>query len=892
MDWVIKLANIARSRFDSFARRIGPLGVVGILAILNAIVVAAMGWLEQRKCGELPVRIIDIELTFSAHRFSTLLGLIRSDECRAFVQWNFLTLDVLFPIAYALGLCAVFLWMERQRRFNADGSPTGVPLPFRNHLFVLGPLAAGAVDIFFENVPLWLGATLLGRGWTADSLFIAGLVCIGSLGAAIKWALVLMSALAILGELLSCSRGTVLRRLRFSVIAVVLGSLPLLLIAQGQDILQRVVEGDSPTRRIIGALLALTFAAQTVWYCGRKLVQLRFAGDPDPQDGNWYEFFAEHIPRMLGIAVLALGGAAFARAGAALGLFTAATLAGYLVTFAANRWWPALPRLVGRLFVHGYWKIIAHFDEQIGRAVIAGLLAFVILIPPWRYDSVPRDFLLLRVTAWLLLVVAWGFYLYVYSRRGRIAARNAKRRILPIVRERLPKLAASGSLDLKKDVFAYEVRHVEAEAVASVDANALGRAIKRGVLTGLLASVIAVAVFTFWPVESARGLGSLVILAMAASSVVFYGSIAAWVYGKYRVPVVPIAIAFAVLFSVWNENHVIRKLNTGREMVADRPDIATRLSQWRAADSSQTPSPVILVAAAGGGLRAAYWTATSLAAIQNRNHSFNRHVFAISGVSGGSLGAAVYAAIVRGDSTPPPGSSSRTMHDSRDLLDILQSDLPLSTAVHNSARFTYVSPPGRIQRSDSAEYGHLVDGGYFENSGLATLREVLDVIMQNRAATGGSPRLKPIVLYLCNDPVSCRDGGAGDTVLTTRHSAVVEWFGPIRALLGTRDARGSLARADIADVDSVHFIQLNVCESLLADDSSNPDSAELLGSSERRQRAKERIVSPPLGWLLSKVARDWMDASLTAGDGKARPSRCRRSNEHAIQKIDSLLRLH
>ncbi len=63
------------------------------------------------------------------------------------------------------------------------------------------------------------------------------------------------------------------------------------------------------------------------------------------------------------------------------------------------------------------------------------------------------------------------------------------------------------------------------------------------------------------------------------------------------------------------------------------------------------PYPVVFVAAEGGGIRAAYQTATALAALQQTGldspHpvNFSRHVFAISSVSGGSLGAAVFAAL-------------------------------------------------------------------------------------------------------------------------------------------------------------------------------------------------------------------------------------------------------
>ncbi len=1007
---IIRVAGTARFRFDSLSQQ-RRFGVLSVLAILNAAVVVATSLIEKRRCGDLPVRIIDLELTFSAQRFSTLFGLLQPASCRSFVQWSFVTLDLLFPIAYGLGLCALFLWAERQRRFERDGSASKRLLPFRNHVFVLVPLVAALIDLVFENVPLWLAATMLGNGWSADSLFIAALVCVGSLAAALKWTLVLLSVLAIFSELLSLSRGRVLRRLRYSIIAVVLGALPLLLIPQGQDILQRVVEGDEPWSRIAGALVALVFAARTVWYCGRKLVQLVFPDDPDPQD-EWYLFFAEHNPRMLGIAILVLGGAAFARAGGAFDLFAGAALGGFIVAHFAIRHSPLLSDLLWRPFRRTFWATVADLDKKVSRTIVASVIGYVIILPPWG-NAIPRDFYLLRVAAWLLLVLAWVFFLYVYTRRARIIGRN-KTAEDPNEPFRVPR--PDGSFSPPFFPRRAKLLRVEPEAVASIDQHKLIRTIKRDLLLGVIASTIAVIAFTVWPVESARGLGALVILALVASSVVFYGSLAAWVHGKYRIPVVPVLVVFAALFSVWNGNHVVRKLEGGRDLVIARSDIATHLSNWRPTDTSSASSPVILVAAAGGGLRAAYWTATSLAAIQHRNHAFNRHVFAISGVSGGSLGAAVYAAVVRdverdssmtcrvsrttkdtstfgpyhdcvrsfmaedflspvlvkmvapdflqlllpvpikafdrslalegsweksyydmtkrrtmsegflalapdtasggsvpalflnathvetgkryvttplvrGDSTPPPGSSKRNMHDAGDLLDILQSDLPLSTAVHNSARFSYVSPPARIQRSDSTEYGHLVDGGYFENSGLATLREILDVVRSVRSAAGARPLL-PVVIYLCNDPVGCRDSGAGDTLITARRAAIVEWAGPIRALLGTRDARGSLARADIADIDSVEFIQLNVCESLIADEASGRDTASLLGSNERRQRARERIVSPPLGWLLSKVARDWMDASLTRSDSTSIPSRCRESNERAIQRIDALLRLH
>jgi hypothetical protein len=54
---------------------------------------------------------------------------------------------------------------------------------------------------------------------------------------------------------------------------------------------------------------------------------------------------------------------------------------------------------------------------------------------------------------------------------------------------------------------------------------------------------------------------------------------------------------------------------------------------------------MFLVAAAGGGARAAYWTASVLGAIQDSQPDFARQLFAVSAVSGGALGGAAFATL-------------------------------------------------------------------------------------------------------------------------------------------------------------------------------------------------------------------------------------------------------
>ena len=948
---------------------------------------------EPARCHNLPVRIIDLELSFSARRYAGLLEALAGRQCESAFLTSLITVDLLFPIAYGAALTALFIWAERQRRHNPKDEPREEELPKRNHVFLLLPLMAAAADIFLENIPLWLAGTMITNNPAAAKTgFALFLVLFGSLGAAIKWSLVFASILVILAEVLHGSRGIVIRRLRYAVLAVLLGAFPLLMIPQGQDILQRTIEGASALPGIARAFVALTFGAIVVWYCGRKLVQLKFPRDPDTAR-DWYDFYADHIPRILGITVLVLGAAAFARTAAATFSFALFAVGGFVAAWIIDRVFPTLTSSIGKIVVRGYLRLVHRLDRDVGRAFIALIIGLGILYAPGQ----PRDFVLLRRGAYLLLVTAWLFYLYVYSRRGRIAARESTRSLLPAVEEQLERVHDEKGVDLVRDVYRYEVIHVEAESVSSIDPGRLDRAIKRTIIIGLVLSATALAAFTFWPVPSARWLGALIVLSLAVANVVFFGSIATWVHERHGIPVAPIAFGFAVLFSVWNDSHMVRRITGDPSPVSARRDIPTHFA-LRQTDS--VPGPLVLVAASGGGLRAAYWTATSLAALEDRIPEFHRRVFAISSVSGGSLGASVYASLVRdsaagpgqvtclaatgsfsscvrelmaedylspvlakmvapdflqwflpfpwrqldrslglegswedsyekitgkptmrngflalyrngtspsavpalflntthvetgkryitapltrGDATPPFGGRPQNMRDAEDLLGLIGSDIPLSTAAHNSARFSFVSPPGRIHRGDTIEYGHVVDGGYFENSGLATLREILEAVQSADSAE------RPIVLYLCNDPLPCRDRPARDSLPTAPRSAVADWLGPLRALLSTREARGSLSRADIADLPNVEFLQLNVCDALVAADTLDGSSSGP-GSRERAKQGRERVISPPLGWQLSKVARDWMDSSLTPGASSSRPSECRRRNAQALARLERVL---
>ena len=85
--------------------------------------------------------------------------------------------------------------------------------------------------------------------------------------------------------------------------------------------------------------------------------------------------------------------------------------------------------------------------------------------------------------------------------------------------------------------------------------------------------------------------------------------------------------------------------------------------------------------------------------------------------------------------------------DAFDLLDdrFDTQHLTLAGAVHNSARFPYISPAGRVSLPADgihkrAPWGSLGDGGYHEGSGAATLADVIELLMREKLIVSDGPR--------------------------------------------------------------------------------------------------------------------------------------------------------
>lgn len=90
----------------------------------------------------------------------------------------------------------------------------------------------------------------------------------------------------------------------------------------------------------------------------------------------------------------------------------------------------------------------------------------------------------------------------------------------------------------------------------------------------------------------------------------------------------------------------------------------------------------------------------------------------------------------------------------RDFHVLMGGDVPVSTAINNTARFPYLEPFGEMLSVGQKQAGSLVDGGYFENEGLQTALDLAEWL-----ATQSTPD-RPVV------PIIVQATGDGEADVT------------------------------------------------------------------------------------------------------------------------------
>jgi hypothetical protein len=162
--------------------------------------------------------------------------------------------------------------------------------------------------------------------------------------------------------------------------------------------------------------------------------------------------------------------------------------------------------------------------------------------------------------------------------------------------------------------------------------------------------------FTFSK-RAASSLGTLAVVCLFAVLLVTLLSAARVGTHLLGMPITLLGLLAAGIFSAfgWNDNHFVREtLLEHPEPIADFAGPQLSFEAWLGSRQDlgyyterHQPYPVFIVAARGGGIYAASQEAIFLSRMQDQCPNFSQHLFAISGVSGGSVGAALFSSLAR-----------------------------------------------------------------------------------------------------------------------------------------------------------------------------------------------------------------------------------------------------
>jgi hypothetical protein len=244
------------------------------------------------------------------------------------------------------------------------------------------------------------------------------------------------------------------------------------------------------------------------------------------------------------------------------------------------------------------------------------------------------------------------------------------------------------------------------------------RATRRRRVVGVPAAIVTL-VFAAWLMldpDRAGVIGTTGVIAIGFGALALYVGWLAWVARELaaweatqtlgigiRTPWLGIVVAIWLVSSLLNTDgvyHDARVTQTERPVPPRFPSLQSAFAAW---DSLQTDTscvsaqgdvPLVLIAAPGGGIRAAYWTSATLDSLLGgrKGACAAAPIFAMSGVSGGSLGITTWiaakAAGADGRSAAADMSDDHALASAAAGLffrDALQPLLPLSTSWRDRA---------------------------------------------------------------------------------------------------------------------------------------------------------------------------------------------------------------
>ena len=414
-------------------------------------------------------------------------------------------------------------------------------------------------------------------------------------------------------------------------------------------------------------------------------------------------------------------------------------------------------------------------------------------------------------------------------------------------------------------------------------------------------------------------------------------------------PFLFLVLGYMFIISGFNENADIEQISNKK--ITTNQTIIEHFESWyryKIIDmkTDTTKIPLILVAGEGGGIRAQLWTAQVLESL-SQIPKFKKYLFAVSGVSGGGVGATLYTSILSdslnnnqlsydqkreilssdylspitsmyffgdgiGQALLPTGIQSfdrskrladswaytykqvsqsqqsildSSFHDLwnkidqkkryelpslflngtlaesgqkaitsnlpldstyfRDVVDVFrttQKQMPVKTAMTLCCRFPVLTNGGLLNDKNNSKYGHVTDGGYFENTGIETCIQIINTIRQSKKFKN----VQPFIIFIKNSEYINGDIKTFGQAIKRRENKERDEEPETKKVYGTGRFFKTILGSFINSWDRGSITKNNALQKFLKEYDINYFCVQL-------PRYKQEVL--PLGWTLSDSAK-------------------------------------
>jgi hypothetical protein len=230
--------------------------------------------------------------------------------------------------------------------------------------------------------------------------------------------------------------------------------------------------------------------------------------------------------------------------------------------------------------------------------------------------------------------------------------------------------------------------------------------------------------------------------------------------------------------------------------------------------------------------------------------------------------------------------------DADDLLDGIGHDVAASTAILNGARFPWVSPGGTFTHQrctakdgDPKSNDHVLDGGYFDNAGAETLREMTRAI-RNLPGAGQSDLDIVFILIGYDDHDPAKRPPLPPTGVkawtSDRIASLVpnDVFAPLLGLYNGMGAHEAHLAREMKLAGQTIIVAPDPYLSRLTGD--DPYAALVLCPGDVKLDSGRTIIyDPPMDWTLSGEAKRYIENSVIA----TKPACAAAENAKAVDAV-------